>query len=252
MPSRRAAGPVRGVHAIVGADTWLADQALEALLSREGLAGGDAVQVLRGDETTFARVIDAARMGSLFAARRAVVVRAAELLKGEGDELEAYLADPNPDVALIFLAAKPDKRRAAWKRLLDAAQVTSAEPPKGRALRGYIADQVRRRQLALDEQAFEELMEHVGQDLRRLMGELEKLEAFADGRPGRLTAEDVAAVVGRGLAQPLYRLADSFTGRRPAQTLALMEDVLEEGEPPLKVLATMHYALRRLRAAQGL
>jgi DNA polymerase-3 subunit delta len=31
-----------------------------------------------------------------------------------------------------------------------------------------------------------------------------------------------------------------------------MEAVLEDGEPPLKVLATLHYAARRVRAARAL
>ena len=51
-------------------------------------------------------------------------------------------------------------------------------------LRGYVAEQVRRRKLALGDEAFEELLERVGQDLRRLMGELDKLEAFAGGPEG--------------------------------------------------------------------
>ncbi len=197
-------------------------------------------------------MLEAARTGSLFASRRAVVVRGADALKGEGEELSAYLDDPSPDARLVFLAARPDKRRAVWKRLLERAQVHSAEPLKGRAARGYVADQVRRRKLALGDEAFEELFERVGQDLRRLMGELEKLEAYAEGHEGPLGAEEVAAVLGRGLAQPLYRLGDAFTRRRRAELLALMEDVLEEGEPPLKVLATLHYAARRVRAARAL
>jgi DNA polymerase-3 subunit delta len=197
-------------------------------------------------------VLEVARTGSLFATRRAVVVRGADGLKGEGDELAAYLEDPNPEVLFVFLAARPDKRRAVWKRLLDAAEVRSAEPLKGRAARGYVADQVRRRKLALGEEAFEELFERVGQDLRRLMGELDKLEAFAEGHAGPLGAEEVSAVLGRGLAQPLYRIGDAFVGRRRALLLSLMDTVLEDGEPPLKVLATLHYAARRIRAARAL
>ncbi len=237
----------------MGADTYLAEQVLEELLA--SWVGGDrvdSVQVLRGDETSWGRVLEAARTGSLFASRRAVVVRGADGLKGEGDELSAYLEDPSPEARLVFMAAKPDKRRTVWKKLLERAQSHSAEPLKGRAARGYVADQVRRRKLALHDEAFEELFERVGQDLRRLMGELEKLEAFAEGQKGPLTAEEVAAVLGRGLAQPLYRIGDAFTTRRRAELLALMETVLEEGEPPLKVLATLHYAARRVRAARAL
>lgn len=251
MAPGRGAARAAGVHAVVGADSWLGEQALDALLQRDGL-GGDSVQVFRGDEATWGRVLDAARTGSLFSERRAVVVRNAEALKGEGDELEAYLQSPNPDVTLVFVAPKPDKRKTAWKRLLDAAEVHSAEPLKGRAVRGYVVEQVRRRKLALDDDALQELVEQVGQDLRRLMGELEKLEAYAAGGKGRLSAEDVSSVLGRGLAQPLYRIGDAFTARRPAEALAHMEAVLEEGEPPLKVLATLHYAIRRVRAARAL
>jgi DNA polymerase III subunit delta len=237
----------------VGADTYLAEQVLEELLaSWVGGDRSDSVQVLRGDETSWGRVLEAARTGSLFASRRAVVVRGADGLKGEGDELAAYLEDPSPEARLVFMASKPDKRRVVWKKLLERAQSHSAEPLKGRAARGYVADQVRRRKLALGDEAFEELFERVGQDLRRLMGELEKLEAFAEGQKGPLSAEEVAAVLGRGLAQPLYRIGDAFTTRRRAELLALMETVLEEGEPPLKVLATLHYAARRVRAARAL
>jgi DNA polymerase-3 subunit delta len=181
-----------------------------------------------------------------------VVVRGADGLKGEGDELAPYLEDPSPDARVVVLALKPDKRRVVWKRLLERAQIHSADPLKGRAARGYVAEQVKRRGLALRDEAFEELLERVGQDLRRLMGELDKLEAFAEGHSGPLGAEEVSAVLGRGLAQPLYRLGDAFTTRRREDLLGLMETVLEEGEPPLKVLATLHYAARRLRAARAL
>jgi DNA polymerase-3 subunit delta len=241
------------VHAIVGPDSYLAERALEDLLAAwVGTDRGDAVQVLRGDETSWGRVLEAARTGSLFAPRRAVVVRGADALKGEGDELGAYLDDPHPDARLVFMAARPDKRKGVWKRLLDRAEAHSAEPLKGRAARTYAAEQVRKRRLALREDGFEELFERVGQDLRRLMGELDKLEAFAADAKGALGADEVAAVLGRGLAQPLYRIGDAFTARRRAETLALVETVLDDGEPPLKVLATLHYAARRVRAARAL
>ncbi|HUG53143.1 MAG TPA: DNA polymerase III subunit delta [Vicinamibacteria bacterium] len=254
MAARKETGAgAAGVYAVVGADTYLAEQVLEELLSGwVGAERSDSVQVLRGDEASWGRVLEAARTGSLFAARRAVVVRGADALKGEGDELAGYLDDPCPDARVVFMAARPDKRRTVWKRLLDKAEVRTAEPLRGRAARSYVAEQVRRRKLALREDAFEELFERVGQDLRRVMGELDKLEAFADGHRGPLGAEEVSAVMGRGLAQPLYRIGDAFTGRRRPAVLALMEAVLDDGEPPLKVLATLHYAARRVRAARAL
>lgn len=240
------------LHAIAGTDSYLAEAALERLLhAHVGDERHDAVEVLRGEETTWSRILDTARSRSLFVQRRAVVVRGADGLKGEDAGLEAYLADPTPGVCLILMAGKPDKRRAVWRLVLERAALTPADPLRGRALRSYLADRLRERGLRLGEGALEELLEQVGQDLRRLMGEVAKLEAFAAGSK-QLSADEVAAVLGRGLASPLYRLSDAFVQRRLAKVLELLQQALEDGEPPVLLLGTLFRALRQVRAARVL
>jgi DNA polymerase-3 subunit delta len=212
----------------------------------------DAVQVMRGDETSWARVLDAARTRSLFEDRRAVVVRSAESLKGEAEDLPAYLEDPTPGVALILVAASVDKRKTAWKRVMERANVVPAEPLKGAALRRYASELLRRRGLALSPEGVEELLERVGSDLRRLSGELDKLEAYAGPEKRKLGAEEVAAVTGRGMARPLYVLGDAFARRRGDEALPLLGELIDEGEEPLKLLGTLHRSLRQVRAVLAL
>lgn len=244
-----------GVYAVVGGkafDSYQAEQEVEKIVAAAvGDERADALEVLRGDETGWGRVVEAARTGSLFAPRRAVVVRGAEALKGEGAEMEAYLDDPAPSVALVLVAAKVDKRKAVWKSIVDRASVTVVEPLKEAALRRRVADEVRQRKLRVSEDGIAELVERVGPDLRRMMGELEKLEAFAAGGE-TLTAEQVAAVLGRGRAQPLYKLGDALAARRSAEALGLMEELLDEGEEALRILGTFHRSLRQVRGALGL
>lgn len=240
-----------GVHAVVGGrlfDSYLAEEAVASLV---GTPGDDALRVLRGEETTWARVVDAARTGSLFAQERALVVRAADAIKGEGEELAEYLESPNPEVTLVLLAAKPDRRRTLWKRILDKATVHNAEPLKGRALRGYVAERLRRRNLQMEEEGLEELLGRFGQDLRRLLGEVDKLEAFAGGRRA-LTAEDVAAAAGRSLGRPLYLLGDAVSERDAGRTLELVEALLDDGEEALRILGTLHRSLRQVRLTLAL
>jgi DNA polymerase III delta subunit len=156
-------------------------------------------------------------------------------------------------VTLVLLAAKPDKRTRVWKRVLEKAVVTPADPPKGRALRGFVEDRLRQRKLRLSEEGAFELISRVGQDLRRLMGEIDKLEAFAaGGSKATLSAEDVAAVMGRGMAQPLYKLADAFAARKRLLAWELMSGLLEEGEAAQRILATLHRSLRQVRGAKAL
>lgn len=250
-------GRSEGVHAIVGDakagfDSYRAEESLEAILAESlGAERGDAVQVFRGDETTWGRILDSARMASLFSPRRAVVVRGAEAIKGDPEDLDAYLDDPNPDVILIFLAAKPDGRKVAWKRLAEKAKVTKVEPLKGRSLRAYVAQELLRRRLVLREEALDELLERVGQDLRRLMGEIDKLSAFSDGK-GPITAETVSAVLGRGLAPPLYRVGDALSARRAAEVISLADSLMEEGESAILILGALFRALRQVRGARAL
>jgi DNA polymerase-3 subunit delta len=248
-----AKGKAAGVHLVAGTDPRLAEEALEELLEAAlGPRREDALESLRGDETTWARIVDLARTGSLFAARRAVVVRGADALKGDGDEIVAYLDDPTPDLTLILLAAKPDKRRGVWRALSERAAVRSADPLKGRALRAYVVERVKRKGLRLTDEGLYELLERVGQDLQRLTGELDKLEAFAQGQARPLGADEVSSVLGRGLARPLYRLGDAMAARRQAEVMALMQEILGDGEPPLLVLSALHRALRTARGARAL
>jgi DNA polymerase-3 subunit delta len=238
---------------VVGADSFLAEQALETLLqSAVGSDRDESVQVFRGDETTWPRVIEAARTGSLFATRRAVVVRNAEAIKGEGEEAIAYLDDPSPDAALILVAVKTDKRKKPWKTILDRAKAVPVEPLRGAALKGRVRDEVRKRRLPLDAAALEELIDTVGQDLRRLMGELDKLEAYAIGSKNPLTADDVSKVLGRAVGQPIYRMSDAITDRNAADVLAQLEKLLDDGEPALVLLVALHRALRQVRAARAM
>lgn len=260
------------VQAIVGEDSYLAEAALErALAHAVGAERHEAVRVFYGDESRWEDVLAAARTGSLFAARRALVVRRAELLKygqapkedeageaggrgkarAEEDPVEAYLAAPAPDATLVLLAAKPDKRRKPWKSLLAKVEVHDAAPKRGRALRAHVDEELRRRKLRLSRDVLDLLIDEVGQDLRRLMGEIDKLEAWTQGR-AEATVEDVAALLGRGLGQPLYLLSDAFAARDAAKALELLERLLGEGEQGPLVVAALHRTLRQVRGALAL
>ncbi len=252
MPPSGRASP-SPVMLILGSDSFRAETALEqALAAAVGEDRADSVESFRGDEASWARVLDVARTPSLFAPRRAVLVRGAEALKGDGAEALAYLDDPTPGTVLVLMAAKVDKRRNPWKALCDRAAVVAADPLKGRALRSHVAEALRARRLPMGEPAFDELLARVGQDLWRLHGELEKLAAFAQDRTSPLSAEDVTAVLGRGLAQPLYKIGDALAARRPAEAVALIEQALEEGEPAVLILSALHRSLRAMRTAKAL
>ena len=69
-------------------------------------------------------MLEAARTGSLFAPRRAVVVRGADALKGEDDAVvDLPRRTRAPGVVLVLMAAKPDKRRSGLEAAAGARAV---------------------------------------------------------------------------------------------------------------------------------
>jgi DNA polymerase III subunit delta len=244
-------GKTRSIVVVVGTDSYLSEEATQQVLTAAvGQNRQDAVEALRGEECTWARVADAARSPSLFVPVKAVVVRAAEALKGPDDELRRLLDDPPSGGLLVLVAAKPDGRRTIWKRLMDEATLVRADPLKGRALRGYVIEQVRRRGLTLAPELLEELTERIGPDLRRLLGEIDKLAAFAQGQS--LDAADVELIVGRGIARPTYRLGDAFMARQRVRALELTDELLGEGESGVYLLGVLYRAIRTVRAVRAL
>jgi DNA polymerase-3 subunit delta len=238
------------IQAIVGEDTYLAEEALEeAVAAAVGPDRAEGLQVLYGDEKKWDDVLAAAQTRSLFAPRRAIVVRRAELLKGDEEAVAAYAADPAPGVTLVLVTAKPDRRRNPWKKLLSKVTVHDATPKRGRALRAHVEQELRGRGLRFAPEALDELLAEVGQDLRRLMGEVDKVEAYV-GERREITLDDVAAVLGRGLGQPLYLLSDAFARRDKAASLELVERLLGDGEEALRLLSTIHRSLRQVRGAR--
>jgi DNA polymerase-3 subunit delta len=247
--ARSARPAAASIQAIVGPDTYLAEEALERILEATlGEDRSESLQVVYGDETTWERLVAVAQTGSLFVSRRAIVVRRADQLKGDEERIGAYVEDPAPDVTLVLMAAKPDRRRTVWKRLLAKAKNHSAQPKRGRALRAHVEEELRGRGLRIAPEGVEELIDRVGQDLRRLMGEVDKLEAYGAGQQS-LSADDVAAVLGRGLGRPLYLLADAIAAREARASLELIDELMGEGEEGLRILATLHRSLRQVRGA---
>jgi DNA polymerase III delta subunit len=62
----------------------------------------------------------------------------------------------------------------------------------------------------------------------------------------------VSAVLGRALGQPIYRMSDALGDRKPAVVLGQLEQLLDDGEPALKLLGALHRALRQVRAVRAM
>jgi len=156
---------------------------------------------------------------------------------------------------LVLTTDMVDKRRALFKCFNDKGMVVDCSVPKGdrRADRLIQEEVLRNRMAAILEtskknmapRAFALLHEMTGFDLRTFSNNLEKLVLFTGERPA-ITEDDVRAVLERSKQDPIYALTGAISDRNPAQSLKLLDSLLQAGLHPLQVFTAIVNQLRKL------
>jgi DNA polymerase-3 subunit delta len=81
--------------------------------------------------------------------------------------------------------------------------------------------------------------------------EIDKLAAYAFER-GRITAADVEALVKAARKNTVWQLADMLATRERATALAFLDNLLREGEEPVRLVGALAWRYRKLVEARGL
>lgn len=179
------AGHVAPVYYLMGEEDYYINELstflMDALLKPEERDFN--LDVVYGADTDAAQVAELARAYPMMAERRVVVVREAQDL-GSLDALDDYLQKPCDSTVLVFCHKHGvlDKRKAVAKKIMKVAVVYESKRLKDYQLPPFITRYFKRRSLEVEPQASQMLALHVGTDLCRLTGEMDKLAlALAPG-----------------------------------------------------------------------
>jgi DNA polymerase III subunit delta len=157
-------------------------------------------------------------------------------------ELERTLpAVPATSHLLFTYLGKPDGRSKIVKLLQQQAQSQEfalIPPWKTEELHKVVRQGAQQFQLKLANAAVEQLAEAVGNDTRQLFCELEKLKLYLGKTPRTVEVEDVALLVS-ATRQNSLDLAAAIRQGQTEQALSLVERLLQQNEPALRICATL-------------
>lgn len=235
-----APDPVYYLH---GAEDLLKDEAIRALEQTVDRAVRDFNVDRRSaadlDPAAFRALVDTPPM---LAQTRVVVLRELEQLTTTAkvrQELGRYLDAPNPTTVLVLVQGAGEPPEAELARRSTAVAVEPLAPAR---LERWMVERAQQLGLTLAPDAGELLLAAVGNDLRALAGELEKLAALAGGRSA--SREDVAALVGVRGGETLQDLVDAALEHRAPAAARLVEPVLEQaGMTGVRVLSALGSAV---------
>lgn len=245
-------GRINPLYLFVGPEQYLQERALRLLYGTvdEALRVFN-VSVLSigsdngsGSKTTAAMAVDAANQMPMMSARRIVVVRDFDKIKEDEQELVlAYLKHPAPTTTMVFQAVSPDKRRKLTTSLMKTCAVVTFDfLDEGRAKR-WAEARLKRTGCSIEPGALSLLIGLVGTGLTRLVNELDKLAAYADG--GAINSAAVQELVPRAREHTNWELWDAINTRDRKRALKLMERLLDDTDalPILGALASLYRKL---------
>jgi DNA polymerase-3 subunit delta len=242
--------PLRPVFVLHGDEAFLKRQVLAALQQRVLGDAGEAfgLSTHAGDRATFAAVVDELTTLPLFAPRRLIVVENADpfvtRFRSNLEKHVAKIADNKDPRGVLVLDVKTWPANTKLAKLLAEGTVTCKALPAAR-LPAWCVQRAATHGKQLPQAAAQLLVDLVGPEMGQLDQELAKLAVHA-GDAKRIDAAAVDALVGRSRTETVWKIFDAIGAGQPGRALAILDQMLEQGDDPMAVLGGFSWQLRKL------
>jgi DNA polymerase-3 subunit delta len=217
----------------------------------EKLRAGRAVEAYDASETGPETLVSACNSFSLFGEGPFVVLKDLDAWNAaQKAVIVEYLKDPSPGSDLILLGKKLGAREKLLSAIKNAGEVHTFDQPKGKALVRWLVGHAKKMDLDLPEDVAEDLVNRCSGDKLRLMQEAEKLALYVGDRT--TTHDDVAALCPADLQSNIFAFVDSLAAGERDRALALLEELIGTGEPPLRLTFMIRRQFQLVARARAL
>lgn len=233
-----ADAPDQSVYLLTGSDRPKIDTALRRL--RRHFAS-ESIEVVSALDVSGEAAVGLCNAGSLFGDARLVVVEEVDGRRGDDgrrrggwkaadvEAVASYLASPSPSTVLALVGEEVKKATALWKACSKSGRVLEYAVEKKR-LAAWVAEQFRQRGARAEPEACAAMVQLVGEDLRALALEVDKLATWAGGEP--IGEREVEALVASSADAPVFLLTDAWVARDAARALDASETIFEREPKP--------------------
>lgn len=245
-------------YAILGESSYLKKQYYEKLIVVLNIPVEDDfnVQFFTGQDVNLASLMEACEMMPLFAPRKFVILKDANLYKWTADRFKELveIIENLPEETILILADLSDslentgQKKKTQKTLEKYGLLIEANEPSEKELVQWVARQCDKRGVRVTQKAAEKLVVYCGGEMNRILTELEKLASFSSD----ITEESVKLLVTPTLDVSVFALTKAVEKGNVGEALLVLRDLESFGEEAivvLGVLASQYVTLFRAMAA---
>ncbi len=241
-------GNIPSVCYLYGEEPFLVERSVRMLLERaiDHSLKDFNLNVFFGNESKGVDILDAAQTLPMFAERRAVLVKRAELLKADALEvLLPYIKNPAGSTCLVLTGSKIDQRKKFFLELKKHGELVEFKRLYDNKLAGFIQSEATAHGKPVEAAAAELLSHLIGNNLQELASQIEKLVVYAGTRP-RITVDDVRTMSSSSKAFTAFELAKYLGLRDLPNSIKSLDALFLNGEEAPMLLGALTRHFRQL------
>jgi DNA polymerase-3 subunit delta len=190
---------------------------------------GFNLSVFYGKDAAWSDVVNACMRYPMFSDKQVVLLKEAQHMK-DIEKLEGYLENPLPSTIFIvgYKEGNLDKRRKVYKTIQKNGEVFNSEKVKEYRLAEWISTYIKTIGYTLTPKAIALLAEHLGNDLSRIVNEIEKLTMNL-GQRTAINEDDIEKYVGISKEYNTFELQDAISKKDLSKAFKIIQYF--EGNP---------------------
>jgi DNA polymerase-3 subunit delta len=242
------------LYLIAGTDQAKIDATRGRLRARaEGDGGAGALEIFEPSEgrggPDHEALLAAIPAMSLTETRRYLLADGVERWRDRQLEpVVAALGSLPPDLTVVLIARAKAPAKLVKAVKAGKGEIHEFEAPKARDMPRLLVADAKRLGYVLEPAAARLLVERMGASPVRLRNELERLALWA-GEGGRVSADDLEAMVADTSEAAVWALSDALLERDPARAASLAERLISQGENVTGLIYGLASRLRKACAA---
>jgi len=231
------------IYLFYGEEDFLIDEGVQLIIGKtldDGTRGFN-LDVVYGSKVEATDVVAHASSFPMMSGKRVVVVKEFEKLATTDTAKEvigAYINNPLESTILVLISFEPDFRRKPFTDLKKKAELVECKPFYDNQVPSWVAERVKLQGREANAEACRLIQAYVGNSLRSLQNELDKLYVFIGDRKN-ITAEDVGAVVGATKGYTVFELQNAIGRRDAKDAIKILERMLENGQSPQMIIVML-------------
>ncbi len=179
--------------------------------------------IFYGKDANWADIVNACRRYPMFAERQVVLLKEAQQMK-DVEKLEVYAENPLPSTILIvsYKGKTLDGRQKFSKLIKKKGEVFHSKKMYENQLPGWINDYLQANGFTIKPKALALLVDHIGNDLSRIVNEIEKLSLNL-GKEKTITEDDIEKFIGISKEYNIFEFQNALSRKDQAKAIRIIQ-----------------------------